>query len=96
MIHQYKLNGYNIVLDVCSGAVHCVDEVAYDVIAMYEDHTADEIVAAMLEKYGESEGVTEADLRECIEDVEALKEQGKLFSQDTYANMAFDFKNRNR
>ena len=94
MIHQYKLNGYNIVLDVCSGAVHCVDEVAYDVIGLYEDHTAEEIVAVILERYAESEGITEADVRECLEDVEALKEQGKLFSKDVYADMAFDFKNR--
>ena len=35
MVHQYQLNGYNIVLDTCSGSVHVVDEVAYDVIAMY-------------------------------------------------------------
>ena len=94
MIHQYKLNGYNIVLDTCSGAVHCVDEVAYDIIGMYETHTADEIVAATLETYGASEGVTEADVRECLADVETLKEQGKLFTKDTYADMAFDFKNR--
>ena len=52
MVHQYQLNGYNIVLDTCSGSVHVVDEVAYDVIAMYPDHTADEIVAAMMAKYG--------------------------------------------
>ena len=38
MVHQYQLNGYNIVLDTCSGSVHVVDEVAYDVIAMYPDH----------------------------------------------------------
>ena len=37
MIHQYKLNGYNIVLDVFSGSVHCVDDLAYDVIEMYEN-----------------------------------------------------------
>ena len=36
MIHQYKLNGYNIVMDVNSGAVHSVDEVAYDIIALYD------------------------------------------------------------
>ena len=32
MIHQYKNNGYNIVLDVNSGSVHVVDDVVYDVI----------------------------------------------------------------
>ena len=37
MVHQYKLNGYNIVLDTCSGSVHTVDEVAYDIIEMYEN-----------------------------------------------------------
>ena len=52
MIHRYKLGGLNIVLDVCSGSVHVVDEVAYDVIAMYPEHTADEIVAAMLREIG--------------------------------------------
>ena len=39
MIHQYKLNGYNIVLDVCSGSVHVVDDAAYDIIALYETHS---------------------------------------------------------
>ena len=53
MVHQYQLNGYNIVLDTCSGSVHVVDDVAYDVIAMYADHTPDEIVSAMMEKYGD-------------------------------------------
>ena len=47
MVHQYQLNGYNIVLDTCSGAIHVVDEVAYDIIALYPDRTADEIVSAM-------------------------------------------------
>ena len=94
MIHQYKLNGYNIVLDVCSGSVHAVDEVAYDMIALYETRSGDEIVAAMLEKYGDRADVTEADLRECLDDIKSLKDAGKLFSQDEYAGMAFDFKKR--
>ena len=95
MVHQYQLNGYNIVLDTCSGSVHVVDEVAYDVIAMYPEHTADEIVAAMLAKYGSRPDVTEEDLRQCIDDVTSLKENGKLWSPDVYKDMAFDFKNRN-
>ena len=33
MIHQYKLNGYNIVLDVYSGSVHVTDDASYDLIA---------------------------------------------------------------
>ena len=94
MVHQYQLNGYNIVLDTCSGAIHVVDEVAYDIIALYPDHTADEIVTAMMEKYGAREDVTEQDLRNCIDDVEALKQAGKLYTPDTFADMAGTFKER--
>ena len=51
MIHQYKLGGYNIVLDVCSGSVHVVDEVAYDIIEMYESESRENIIEKILAKY---------------------------------------------
>lgn len=94
MVHQYKLNGYNIVLDSCSGSVHSVDDVAYDIIKMYNEHSSDEIVASLKEKYSDREDVTETDIRECIEDVEALVKAGKLYSPDTFADMAGTFKER--
>ncbi len=94
MVHQYQLNGYNIVLDTCSGAVHVVDEVAYDVIALYPSKTPEEIVAAMLEKYGHRADVTEQDLRDCVADVESLVKSGKLYTEDTFADMAGTFKER--
>lgn len=94
MVHQYKLNGYNIVLDVFSGSVHAVDEVAFDAIAMYESHTPNEIKAELLAKYKDRPDVTEADLDEMLSDIAALKADGKLFTEDDYENKAFDFKNR--
>jgi len=94
MVHQYQLNGYSIVLDTCSGAVHAVDDVAYDVIAMFADHTPGEIVSALMKKYAHREDVTEAELRECIGDVQSLKDNGALFTPDTYAEIAGAFKER--
>ena len=94
MVHQYQLNGYNIVLDSCSGSIHVVDEVAYDIISLFETHTPQEIVAAMLEKYGGRSDVTEEEVRGCIQDVQTLKDAGKLFSPDTFADMAGTFKER--
>lgn len=94
MLHQYKLNGFNIVLDTCSGAVHSVDEVAYDIIEMYQSHTREEIVNAMLEKYADREDVTREDLNLCIDDVESLKKAGKLFTPDTFEDLAGTFKER--
>lgn len=94
MVHQYKLNGYNIVLDSCSGSVHVVDEVAYDIIGMYESSDEDTIVSVMMEKYGDRDDVNEQELRLCIQDVAALKNAGKLFVEDTFEEMAGTFKKR--
>ena len=93
MVHLYKLNGYNIVLDVFSGSVHAVDDVAFDAISMYETHTPEEIKKALAEKY-KNEGVTLQDLDEVLSDISELKTDGKLFTEDQYADKAFDFKNR--
>ncbi|MBR5723096.1 MAG: 4Fe-4S cluster-binding domain-containing protein, partial [Oscillospiraceae bacterium] len=94
MIHQYQLGGYNIVLDVCSGAVHTVDPLAYDMIAMYEDHPRDAVIAAMQEKYGSDPEITPEELAECYDDITALKDAGKLFSPDTFEPMAGKLKEK--
>ena len=73
MVHQYKLNGYNIVLDTCSGSVHTVDEVAYDIIAMYKESTPEEIVKVIMERYGTLPDVNEDEILACIEDIKALE-----------------------
>ena len=96
MVHQYKLNGYNIVLDTCSGSVHTVDEVAYDIIEMYKQATKDEIVNTILEKYGHMADVTEEEILACIEDIAALEESGKLFSKDQFEGLAYDYKNNSK
>ncbi len=96
MVHQYKLNGYNIVLDTCSGSVHTVDEVAYDVIELYPAHTDEQIVDALLQKHADKPDVTREELLACIEDVRALEKAGKLYSKDTFEGLAIDYKNNSR
>ena len=83
MVHQYKLNGYNIVLDTCSGSIHVVDDAAYDIIEMYPKKTVEDIISYISNKYN----VEENDIRECIDDVESLKADGKLYSEDTYESL---------
>jgi len=92
MIHQYKLGGYNIVLDVCSGAVHAVDDVAYDIIGMFEQCDRDTVIRAMREKYLGTDGITEGDIDECYAQVESLRDSGELFAPDTFESMAGDLK----
>ena len=93
MVHQYKLNGYNIVLDTVSGSVHTVDEVAYDVIAMYKTSTPEKIVSEILSRYGHLDGVTEEDILDLIEDIKALESAGKLFTEDKFEKLAYSYKN---
>ena len=90
MIHCYKLGGLNIVLDICSGSVHAVDEVAYDIINMYESNTREEITDCILNKYD----VTNEDISDCFDDIEELKNQGKLFTPDTFEPMADTLKKK--
>lgn len=94
MVHCFQKNGYYIVLDVNSGSVHQVDEIAYAMIQLYEEYTPEEIVEMMLAKYPEREDVTEAELKETLADIEALKQEGRLFSKDIYEDVAWDFKKR--
>ena len=96
MVHQYKLNGYNIVLDTCSGSVHTVDEVAYDIIEMYKTHSESEIVSVILEKYSHLPDVTKEEILLCIEDVKELQKAGKLFSEDKFEELAYNFKNNSK
>lgn len=94
MIHRYKLNGYNIVLDSASGSVHAVDEVAYDIIGLFENKSREEITAEILGKYKDRGDVTEKDISECLDDIQALKDGGKLFAKDTFEPMAGKLKQK--
>ncbi len=90
MIHRYKNNGYNIIIDVNSGSVHVVDDAAYDAIGMYENAPKEETENMLAEKYGLSHDETE----ELFGDIEALKENGTLFSEDIYRDIAPSLKER--
>ena len=94
MIHQYKLGGYNIVLDVCSGSVHVVDEVAYDMISLFEGSDREAAINAAAEKYAGREGITRRDLEECYDQVAALRDAGQLFTPDTFEPMAGSLKEK--
>ena len=91
MIHQYQLGGYNIVLDICSGAVHVVDEIAYDIIALFENHSKEYILNEIGSKYP---NISKEELATCYDQVLQLKEAGKLFAPDTFEPMADKLKQK--
>jgi len=96
MVHQYKLGGYNIVLDTASGSVHTVDEVAYDIIAMYKTADTEQIISEILKKYSHLPDVTREDILDCLDDIKSLEDAGKLFSADAYEGLAKNYKNNSK
>ena len=85
MIHQFKQCGYNIVLDVCSGSIHVVDDIAYDIISLFEEKSEEEIITEIKAKYVTA---NESDIKDCYEQILNLKNSGKLFAEDTFEGMA--------
>ncbi len=98
MIHQYKNNGYNIVMDVNSGSVHVVDELVYDIIPLIEPLVEDGVKdvetvrSAVLNLTGDSYPAGE--VSEAVEEVMELAAAGQLFAPDVYESYVFDFKKR--
>ena len=91
MIHQYKLAGYNIVLDVCSGSVHVVDDAAYEIIGCYEGRSRQEVLAQVQPRFPQ---LSREELDECYDQVAQLEQAGKLFTPDTFAPMAGELKQK--
>lgn len=86
MIHRFENNGYRLVLDVHSGAVHVLDETAYELLGLLDENmgdTAPEEVLRQLEPR-----FSRQDLLEAYADLAELKREGLLFSADGYAAYA--------
>lgn len=93
MVHQYKLGEYNIVLDSCSGSVHAVDEIAFDVISDFKRLEKSELVLKLSNKYAQ-QNIDKSEIEECYEQVAFLEKEGKLFARDTFENMAGKLKEK--
>ena len=93
MIHQFKQGGLCVVVDVFSGAIHLVDDVAYDIIALYETTEKEQIVNSLVEKYAH-ENLSREEIGECYDEITELKEDGKLFSPDTFAPISNKLKEK--
>lgn len=98
MIHQYRNNGYNIVLDVNSGSVHMVDDIVYDLAGIVEElinrGVSAEHTAIMKEICGYQLAYDKEEVSEAVEEILELKDNGILYAPDIYENYVYDFKKR--
>ena len=96
MVHCYRLGGLNIVLDVFSGSVHAVDDIAFEIISRYESTDKETLITELLERYADNPEVTREELDDCFSQIEELRDAGKLFSQDTFEPLSGTLKERSR
>ncbi|MBR5182669.1 MAG: thioether cross-link-forming SCIFF peptide maturase [Clostridiales bacterium] len=90
MIHCYQFEGLNIVLDVFSGSIHMTDPVAFDMIRWYETESVEDVIAKAMDVHK----ITLEDAKECLDDINKLKDEGKLYVPDKYENLAHDFRKK--
>ena len=90
LIHRYRNNGYNIVLDINSGCIHVVDQVTYEVLPYMEEGLSQQDIVEKLK-----DCFPEEDIRTSVSECEKLKDGGMLFTKDAYENFIEEFtKNR--
>ncbi len=104
MVHQYKSNGFNIVLDVNSGMVHLVDELTYEMIAAFPNMERDALVKSVCEKFSDGTPDEEGRLlkgeelyseaQHVYDELLSMKEAGTLFSEDIYEPYVEEFSKR--
>lgn len=101
MIHQYKNNGYNIVMDISSGSVHVVDDVVYDAVELLEPVMGElrkpmaipaDAKARVLDLLSQS--YNRSDAEEALDEVQALIDAEELYTADVYQEYVTDFKQR--
>ena len=98
MIHQYKNNGYNIVMDVNSGSIHVVDDIVYDVIPLAQQlvkegvRDLDTVTAAV--EACQKLSFSHEEVREAVSEILELAREGALFTEDIYEPYIDSFKNR--
>ena len=88
MIHQFKFENSNILMDIHSGSVHIVDDVTYAIAKAAESSSKEEVVKAFEAQYGEKE------VAEAFDELMELKEQGMLYTEDAYETLVPAFLKR--
>ncbi len=103
VIHQYKNNGYAIIMDVNSGSVHVADDVVYDAVAVLTEETGgadgqvsltDELAGRVKERLSLEYGYEESDIEDALSDIRELIDREELFTGDLYHDYVIDFKKR--
>ena len=85
MIHKYSLNGYNIILDVYSGAVHVVDDLTYRLVDFTDENMTEHAPAQAYEALC---GFAREDIDTAYSELYEAFGMGQLHAADDYEQFA--------
>ena len=85
MIHKYSLNGYNIILDVYSGAVHVVDDLTYRLVDFTDENMTEHAPAQAYEALC---GFAREDIDAAYSELYEAFGMGQLHAADDYEQFA--------
>ena len=96
MIHCYQSNGYSIVMDVNSGAVHVVDDLVYQLVPLLEPLVKEKKDKGEILDFVKAQQLpyTEEETAEAVDEILLLAQEGQLYTEDIYENYIDSFKNR--
>ncbi len=96
MIHCYQSNGYSIVMDVNSGAVHVVDDLVYQLVPLLEPLVKEKKDRGEIMDFVKAQPLpyAEDEIAEAVEEILLLAQEGQLYTEDIYENYIDSFKNR--
>ena len=86
LVHRYKNNGYNIILDINSGCIHVVDELVYEAVGLLDEGKTAKQAAEILDKTYPVQDVANA-----MEEIQELTDKDMLFTTDIYENAIEQF-----
>ena len=86
LVHRYKNNGYNIILDINSGCIHVVDELVYEAVGLLDEGKTAKQAAEILNKTYPVQDVANA-----MEEIQELTDKDMLFTTDIYENAIEQF-----
>ena len=96
MIHCYQSNGYSIVMDVNSGAVHVVDDLVYQLVPLLEPLVKEKKDKGEILDFVKAQQLpyTEEETAEAVDEILLLAQEGQLYTEDIYENYIDSFKKR--
>lgn len=94
MIHTYRYQDHNVVLDVYSGAIHILDDPAFFLVQELDKKNSTDASSLAFLLRARFPEIAEKDLQETVAEVQTLIDESSLFTEDSYKDLSLNLTER--